>query len=556
MSEISENQEKNQISIFEILILAVAALAVAPLLPFNIIYMFLILKTDRKENFILYPCIGIIAVMFAKIGLFFEETAQIATMLVKGLFNHKFVISAYGNYHFTSWVILTAVSFAVASYAVKRIRYNRNFENAGMSSLIGVIERIGTRHMKYKIDTENATLIGRTRLNRLVYFLDNAKHALVSGTSGSGKTFVLFNIILYAIIKFIGLLIVDGKGDTGKNSILEVVTAFCKKHNRELCVIDMNNPSTSAKYNPFRYATPTAAADMLISLSGVWSEEFYKANTERYIQRVIKMLNVAEVKLSFKSIIEYMVVDKFESLSATLQKNDLIDRATHIENLELIKASGKIAEQAVARFATIAESEMGQIFDENGIDIYTALNSGKVILFVLNPLLYPETAKAFGRLVLIDGKQAVSKLFGKNKRSFFVFDEINVYASTALIDLINKSRSAGVTCISATQSLADLEVAAGEAFTRQVIENNNNYFVLRTNEPSTAEKWAKIIGTKEVMEITHQLSGNEPTGMGSARKNRAFVVHPDEIKELRQGECVFLSRDTGTCERIKVVNPL
>ena len=97
--------------------------------------MFLILKTDRKENFILYPCIGIIAVMFAKIGLFFEETAQIATMLVKGLFNHKFVISAYGNYHFTSWVILTAVSFAVASYAVKRIRYNRNLENAGMSSL-------------------------------------------------------------------------------------------------------------------------------------------------------------------------------------------------------------------------------------------------------------------------------------------------------------------------------------------------------------------------------------------------------------------------------------
>ena len=135
MSEISENQEKNQISIFEILILAVAALAVAPLLPFNIIYMFLILKTDRKENFILYPCIGIIAVLFAKIGLFFEETAQIATMLVKGLFNHKFVISAYGNYHFTSWVILTAISFAVASYAVKRIRYNRKLENAGMSSL-------------------------------------------------------------------------------------------------------------------------------------------------------------------------------------------------------------------------------------------------------------------------------------------------------------------------------------------------------------------------------------------------------------------------------------
>lgn len=135
MSETSDNQEKNHISIFEILILAVAALVAAPLLPLNIVYIFLILKTDRKENFVLYPCIALIAVMFAKIGLFFEETTQIATMLVNGLLKHRFVISAYGNYSFTSWLILIAVSFAVASYAVKRIRYNRKLESVGVSSL-------------------------------------------------------------------------------------------------------------------------------------------------------------------------------------------------------------------------------------------------------------------------------------------------------------------------------------------------------------------------------------------------------------------------------------
>ena len=65
----------------------------------------------------------------------------------------------------------------------------------------------------------------------------------------------------------------------------------------------------------------------------------------------------------------------------------------------------------------------------------------------------------FGRLVLTDGKKATSKLFGPDRRTFFIFDEINVYASSALLDLVNKSRSANVTCISATQSLSDLDFA-------------------------------------------------------------------------------------------------
>ena len=250
-----------------------------------------------------------------------------------------------------------------------------------------------------------------------------------------------------------------------------------------------------------------------------------------------------------------MTADEFENLSANLQKGGLIDKSMHISNLELLKASGKIAEQAVARFATIAESEIGEIFDDDGIDIFTALNSGAVILFVLNPLIFPETSKAFGRLILIDAKKAVSKLFGANKKSLFIFDEINVYASNVLVDLINKSRSAGVTCISAAQSLADLEAASNEAFKNQIIENCNNYFVLRQNASTDAEEWAKTIGTRETMQITHQLSKNEATGMGTAKKVREFIIHPDDIKSFRQGEAFFLSRDTGNYYKIKVKKP-
>ena len=135
-------------------------------------------------------------------------------------------------------------------------------------------------------------------------------------------------------------------------------------------------------------------------------------------------------------------------------------------------------------------------------------------------------------------------------------DEINVYASPTLIDLINKSRSANVTCIAATQSLSDLEYNAGDAFKQQLIENCNNYIVMRQNSAKSAEEWANILGTRQAIEITHQLGSNQnisvPTGYGSAKRTRKYHYHPDEIKELKTGEAIYMSKDTVTHTRIKV----
>lgn len=408
--------------------------------------------------------------------------------------------------------------------------------------------------MRKRVDKEHATLIGHNRMGKPVYFSDYARHLMISGTTGVGKSVTISNPIKHAIENKIGLLLIDGKGDTGKDSLAELTMSFCTKYNRPSYVIDMNDPVNSAKYNPLKGANETVAKDMLVNMTD-WSEEHYKANAERYIQRLIKLMNLAEIPLSFHSIIQNMTVDKFECLSAILQKGGMITKEQHLENLELTKACGKIAEQAAARFAVIAESEMGQIFDENGVDIYTALQEGAAIIFILNPLLYPETAAAMGRLALIDAKKAVSKMFQDDKRYFFVCDEISVYASKSLIDLVNKSRSAGVTCILATQSLADLVAAAGEAFKHQVIENCNNYIVMRQNSYADAEEWAKTIGTKEQMQMTFQMTQSEATGLGSARMVRGFKIHPDTIKDFGVGEAVYLSRDNGIFERIKIVKP-
>ena len=406
-------------------------------------------------------------------------------------------------------------------------------------------------------NSSNATLIGRNSNKKPIYTPDNAKHIFICGTTGSGKTVSLSNYIKSGIEKDYPLLIVDGKGDTGDGSIYDIVKKL--KGNKRLYVVNLTNPLKSDFYNPFQNATPTIAKDMLINLTD-WSEEHYKLNTERYLQRLLQLLALNKTPLSFKSIIQNMNIDKFSKLSSELLKDELISKEEHLENIELTKTSGKIAGGAFARFSLIAESELGYIFDQTGIDIYTALKEKAIILFILNPLIFPEMSPLIGRLLLIDSKKALSKLFGiNNHRIFFIMDEINSYASPVLIDLVNKSRSANITCVLATQSLSDLDFAVGEAFKEQIIENCNNYIVMRQNSSINAEHWANILGTKSTLEVTYQLQqkglNTSETGFGSAKRVREYFYHPDDIKVLKTGQGIILSKDNNFHSKIEINKP-
>lgn len=419
------------------------------------------------------------------------------------------------------------------------------------------IIRKNRNHINKQITSENKTLIGYSGTKNPIYTDDNAKHIFICGTTGSGKTVALSNYIKKAIDDDFPLVILDGKGDIGNGSILDIVNKL--KKDKKLYLIDMNNTNHSDKYNPFKNASATIAKDMLINMNE-WSEEHYKVNTERYLEKLIGLLIKKEVPLSLSLINEYMPPDNFRQLSSDLVSLKIIDKREHAQNVELISGISKIIEGVLARFSLINESELGSMFRDDGIDIYTAIQEKAIILFILNPLIYPELAPLIGKLILIDSKKAVSKLYQNNQsRVFYLFDEINVYASPNLINLINKSRSANVTCILATQSLADLEYLAGDAFKQQLIENCNNYIVMRQNSAKSSEEWSKIIGTRPTMEVTYKIEqknfNTESTGYGSAKRVREFIFHPDDIKALKTGEAFYISRDNNTYIKVKINKP-
>ena len=137
-------------------------------------------------------------------------------------------------------------------------------------------------------------------------------------------------------------------------------------------------------------------------------------------------------------------------------------------------------------------------------------------------------------------------------------DEINVYASDGLLDLVNKSRSANITCILATQSLSDLDSVTSQ-FKEQIIENCNNYIVLRQNSSVNAEHWSNVIGTKTTMQATYQITGSngeaKSTELGSLRKTREYLYHPDDIKLLKAGCAIFVTRDKMHHTKVNINKP-
>lgn len=407
---------------------------------------------------------------------------------------------------------------------------------------------------------DNNTLLGVSyKDQKTIKVSDKAKHIMIAGTTGSGKTVSISNFIESGMQKGYPIMAIDGKGDLDEGSLLHYMQSLSRKYGRKLYVVNLVKPEYSDYYNPFKGAGMTEAKDMLIDMSE-WSEPHYKINTERYLQQVIRVLNLAKIPLNLNTIIRYSST-QFKKLILQLKNEDALTIDDYTKLMEIIEDAGQIADSAMARFATTAESEAGEIFNDNkGIDICEVMKERANILIILDSLGKPELSRQVGRLAILDAKKAVSKLFGDPIRKFFIWDEFNVYASDVAIDVLNKSRSAGVTCIPAVQSLADLEKAGGTALMNQVIDNCNNYIIMRQNSPMSSETWEKVIGQEEIMDYTYHMeekpglfgSKNMATGTGSMHKTLDNKYTHSDIQNLKLGETIFLSKDESVLEKVKV----
>ena len=161
---------------------------------------------------------------------------------------------------------------------------------------------------------------------------------------------------------------------------------------------------------------------------------------------------------------------------------------------------------------------------------------------------YPAASKLLAAALVMDLVTLVAEMQGSEARGLLVIDEFAALAAGQVSRLFGRARSAGLSVLLGTQSLADLRGARADdpsdTLTEQVLTNIEFAVVHREADPDSAERLARMAGTQPSWTTTERVGGKRDSWFqsreGTRTKDREFVVPPDEFKRLGTGEAVVI----------------
>jgi conjugal transfer pilus assembly protein TraD len=371
-------------------------------------------------------------------------------------------------------------------------------------------------------------------------------HGLILGASGAGKTTTLLTILCEQVRRGRPVVAIDMKGSPGFAAALADAAADAGRPLR------IWTPDGERRWNPLAHGNATELKDKLIATER-FTEPHYQRAAERYVQQVLQVLEAShpERPPTLGEVVRLMDPHR---LSGSLRG---VPRP-HAERVQDYLA-GMTHDQLSAvrglqtRLAIVTESHTGRYLEPSGgpadVDVRSALSGGAVVLFSLNSSTYGKLAAQLGTLAVQDLVCAAGHRLSEGARepATVAIDEASVIGEN-LISLFARSREAGIGVLAATQELADFDrVAPG--LRDQVLGNTAFKVAHRQDVPSSAQTVAQMAGTEKTWEYTEQLGGLVGGGSLGGRRTRRlgeqFVVHPNEIKTLRTGQAVLVSKLRG-----------
>jgi type IV secretory pathway TraG/TraD family ATPase VirD4 len=188
-----------------------------------------------------------------------------------------------------------------------------------------------------------------------------------------------------------------------------------------------------------------------------------------------------------------------------------------------------------------------------------------VVLFSLNSSVYGKLAAQLGTLAIQDLVSSVGHRLSQSgdagrppAQAVIGIDEFSALGADNVLALLARGREAGAAIVLATQELADLE-RAGPGFRDQVLGNTSVKLAHRQDVPASAQTIAQIIGTEHAWQETRQMQspfGPRTASRGTRRQVEQYIVHPNEIKTLRTGQVVMISKTpVARTTRVQVYPP-
>lgn len=429
-------------------------------------------------------------------------------------------------------------------------------------------------------------------------------HMLATGGTGTGKTTLIASLMEAALQQDKPIIFVDGKGE--RKSMLEF-KALCEAYGRKVYLFsEMDNLTYNPIKNGTPTETRDKLMS-LFSFSSEGDGAYYTDIASRYLQLVVKLIDEAQVTRDIKTIAKLTNVDSMndffrehsiqeeieEDIEVEVEEEVAVGQASASSDddlsgfitssepkVEIVKKKvverrkrtvtklqegmqriknildDEFPEEIVVGCLTrlkmqlgeLLESDLGHLFieREEGIDLQNITDHNDVVIFSISGSRYADYIRKIGKMIILDVNSLVAYRQAKGRKSIFgVYDEFSAYGDRRIVDIVNKSRSAGFECIISTQTLSDID-AVDPIMTEQIISNCNVIATGRVNSSKDAERIAQVFGTFSDREITQQIEKKYPhiryeAEMGTVRDVERFKANPSEIKNLQIGE-IFINR--------------
>ena len=412
---------------------------------------------------------------------------------------------------------------------------------------------------------EGEIVLGVDKRGGLVRLSDDelSAHGLILGASGAGKTTTLLTILSDQIRRGRPVVAIDMKGSPAfARALADAAVAA----GRPIKVWTLDG---GAHWNPLAHGNATELKDKLIATER-FTEPHYQRAAERYIQTVLQVLAQAHPNRppTLHEVVELMdprrLAPALRSLDRTARERvqDYLAGLTH-DQLSAVRG-------LQTRLAVLTESHTGPYLSPpadsgaRAIDLRAALSGPEVAVFSLNSSRYGKLAAQIGTLAVQDlvaasGDRLLEPSRGRSiEQAVIGVDEFSGIGSDHVAALLARGRESGMPVFVATQELADLERAA-RGLEDLVLGVTAVKIIHRQEVPSSALTIAQIAGTEEVWEETRQMGGRLlggfGTGRGTRRLSERYIVHPNEIKTLRTGEAVVISKIRGARARTVRITP-
>jgi type IV secretory pathway TraG/TraD family ATPase VirD4 len=432
------------------------------------------------------------------------------------------IVGAHGLVHFA----ITAAASAFFGYAGGRATAREGFDNRvhQRGSLIEEAPPVRASRTRSNGAEAEITLAGVA-----IPAMDEAKHFKLIGTTGTGKSTAVQEIMSTALARGDRAVIADPDGG--------YLRRFYRKDRGDVIL----NPfdERSVKWDLFKeirnpYDFEQLARSLIPDNEG--SDRSWRGYARTFFTAVTRQAHDAGVS-DVGELYRLMVIADSSELRGLIRGTPA-QPFLEEQNSRMFDSIRSVASSAVGALDYVAQqkspgfSVRDWVDDERPGVLFMPYKAGQIAAL-------RSSISAWMRLAIFE-KMDQGEQNEKKSKLWFVVDELDALGQIdGLKDALARLRKFNGRCVLGFQSLAQVSNTYGQGDAHTIVENCSNTLILRCSASEgggTARFASQLIGEREVLRTTESRSRHVTEVLGSVSRNQHFTVEsavlPSQVEQL------------------------